>query len=168
MAECYVGEIRMFGGNYAPENWLLCDGQLLSISEYETLFVLLGTTYGGDGATTFALPDLRGRVPIHKSSNYPLGQSIGTEQVVLNSNQLPVHTHQAMGQSAPGSSEAPENNFWSKSPSTNTTFTTSTANLTAMNAAVSPIGGNQPHDNMMPFVAVSFIISTAGIFPSQN
>lgn len=167
MSECYLGEIRMFAGNYAPENWALCNGQLLSISQNETLFTLLGTTYGGDGQATFALPDLRGRIPISQGNSYLIGQFAGTEEVTLIASQLPAHTHAALSQSAAGNSQDTTNNYWAGAP--NTSYSPTTTGLTNMNpTAISSVGGSQPHDNMMPFLTISFIIALVGIYPTQN
>src|SRR6187549_3503151 len=111
MAQPYVGEIRMFGGNFAPAGWMFCEGQLLPISENETLFNLIGTTYGGDGQATFALPDLRGRFPLHEGSIHQLAETGGVEQVTLTTNQIPIHNHPAVGADV-GSSDTPANNYW--------------------------------------------------------
>ncbi|PWK13485.1 phage tail protein [Tumebacillus permanentifrigoris] len=168
MSESYVGEIRMFAGNFAPAGWAFCDGSLMSISENEALFALLGTTYGGDGQTTFALPDLRGRVPIHVSSSYSLGARGGTETVTLTSNELPAHTHAANASATPGEVENPSNALWAIAPSTSY-YGTASPTLVPMNsAALSSVGGNQPHDNMMPTLTLSYIISLYGIYPSQS
>lgn len=168
MSEPYIGEIRLFAGNFAPMDWALCDGSLLSIAENEALFSLLGTTYGGDGQTTFALPDLRGRVPIHRSTTYPLGSKAGTETVTLITNQLPAHTHTVNASTAPGDAENPSNALWAQSPQTSYD-NTANPTLAAMNpTSVTSVGGNQPHDNMMPTLTVSYIISLYGIYPSQN
>lgn len=166
MSEPYVGEIRMFAGNFAPLGWLFCQGQLLPIAEYDTLFMLLGTTYGGDGQSNFALPDLRGRVPLHTSSAFPLGQAGGTETVQLTLNQLPAHNHGFVSNAAAPDTASPANavpgilseEIYGEDPP-----------LRAYAAAkVGPQGGSQPHDNMQPYTCVSFIISTFGIFPSQS
>lgn len=168
MSDQYVGEIRMFSGNYAPIGWLLCNGQQLSISQYEVLYTLIGTTYGGDGRTTFAVPDLRGRVPVHMGTGYVLGQKAGTEQVTLDETQLPAHTHVANASNVVGTSASPANAVWATSSNTAVQPYSTTAPNTTMNPeAISSVGGSQPHDNMMPFLAVSFIIATEGVFPSQ-
>jgi microcystin-dependent protein len=167
MAQPYVGEVRMFGGNFAPVGWMFCAGQLLAIAEYETLFNLIGTTYGGDGQSTFGLPDLRGRIPIHQGSGYVVGQTGGVEQVTLTVNQMPNHTHPAQAQAGPGNQATPAGGIWAAS-AWNQYAAYSGANPVTMNPnAVQPAGGNQPHDNLMPYLAVSFIISLFGIFPSQ-
>lgn len=174
MSEPYLGEIRMFAGNFAPLGWAFCDGSELSISQYDTLYILLGTTYGGDGQTTFALPDLRGRIPLHMGTNpqtgtnFPLGQKAGTETVTLVQNNLPVHTHSVTAQTATSTTQTgnPANAYWA--PSDFNRFSTNAPDGTMNPAAITAQGGNQPHDNMMPFLTVSFIIALEGIFPSQN
>jgi microcystin-dependent protein len=160
----YLGEIRMFGGNFAPLGWHFCDGTLLPISQYDALYALLGTTFGGDGQTTFALPDLRGRVPLHQGSGYVMGQLAGSESVTLTTLQIPSHTHTV---SATGSSAAstPSNEFYGQ----NTLNMYAAAPSGAMaTAAVSYSGGGQPHSNMMPFQAINYIIALEGIFPTQG
>jgi microcystin-dependent protein len=168
----YVGQIMMVGFNFAPPGWLFCNGQLLPISQYEVLFNLIGTTYGGDGQTTFALPDLRGRVPVHQGnggtgSNYTLGQSFGVEQVTLNVNQLPSHQHvvdPGASQSEP-TSDRPDHNY----PSSGGYYAGTTDSGAPMGApTVAAAGGGQPHSNIQPFLGINFIIAYAGVFPSQN
>ncbi|RIX50712.1 phage tail protein [Paenibacillus nanensis] len=167
MSESYLGEIRMFAGNFAPQGWALCNGQLLSIAENEALFALIGTTYGGDGQTTFALPDLQGRIAVHPNSSLPRGSKAGTETVTLTLNQLAPHTHVPNAISAFGQGDSPSNSVWAQTSYSN--YTNPTGNtLVGMNAAaLSPVGGNQPHDNMMPTTVISFIISLYGLFPPQ-
>lgn len=167
----YLGEIRMFAGNFAPVGWLKCDGQLLSISQNDALFSLIGTTYGGDGQTTFALPDLRGRLPIHTGTqsgiSYTIGQAAGTENVTLTTQQLPAHSHVASVQTQQGNTNTPNGAVWANS--TLDQFGTDTPLQGAMNvSAAGVVGGSQPHSNMMPFLCVNFIIATEGIFPTQN
>ncbi|GAA4712467.1 phage tail protein [Brevibacillus fulvus] len=168
--EPYVGEIRMFAGNFAPVGWAICDGSLLAIAEYSELFALIGTTYGGDGQTSFALPDLRGRLPVHQGENpetqtvHLLGEMGGTEQVTLTVAQLPAHTHQPVAAS-PASQTSPEGAFWAAGPNF---FTTEAPNAEMDPAAISSFGGNQPHDNIMPYGTVSFIIALFGIFPTTE
>ena len=166
MSQPYVGEIRMFAGNFAPAGWMFCDGQLLPISEYETLFNLIGTTYGGDGQSTFALPDLRSRVPIHAGQGYFLAQTGGAETVILAQNQIPSHAHVPLAQGVPGNQSTPANGVWAASALNQ--FTPNAPNSTMSTAALGATGGGQPHDNMVPFQAVDFIISLLGIFPSQT
>jgi len=171
MATPYIGEIRLFAGNFAPYNWMLCQGQLLSIAEYETLFVLIGTTYGGDGQNTFALPDLRGRVPLHAGtgvglSTRTLGESGGQEAVTLTSNQIPSHSHVPRASDLPGALASPSGGFWAGS---STLLYSSGAPGVAMNpTALSNAGGNLPHENRIPFVGLNFIISLFGVFPSPT
>lgn len=168
MSQPYVGEIRLFGGNFAPAGWMFCNGQLLPISQYDTLFNLIGTTYGGDGQTTFALPDLRGRVPVHVGPGYSLAQSGGVETVTLNTTQIPGHSHPAIASSAAASQASPLNGSWTAN-STLKPYAPGTAVTSLMAGTnVGPFGGNQPHDNMLPFVAVNYIISLFGVFPSQT
>ncbi len=174
MSEQYVGEIRMFAGNYAPVGWAFCDGSLLSISQNELLYSLLGTTYGGDGQTTFALPDLRGRVPLHMGTNpqtgtqYVQGQRAGVEMVTLVKNQLPAHTHPVFAQTLTDTVQTgtPTNATWA--PSDFNRFSTNPPDGSMSPGAITSQGGSQPHDNMMPFLTVSFIIATEGIYPSQD
>jgi microcystin-dependent protein len=167
MAQPYVGEIRMFAGNFAPAGWQFCEGQLLPISENETLFQLIGTTYGGDGMETFAVPDLRGRVPIHQGNGYILAETGGTEEITLTVSQIPSHTHALLASTASGNQSNPANNVLAASPSINLYVEdVTTANMNA--AAISPIGGSQPHTNIQPYLCVDFIISLFGIFPSPT
>jgi microcystin-dependent protein len=176
MTQPYVGEVRLFPYTFAPNGWFDCDGRLLSIAEYETLFTLLGTTYGGDGVNTFALPNLSGRVPIHQGTGlglgtYVLGQMDGTEQVTLTSNQLPAHTHAFYAADSAASSAGPANNLQLGSVSGDTLYTNSIAGIPSGNlapTAVSSQGGNQPHDNTMPSLVARFCIAWAGVFPTQG
>jgi microcystin-dependent protein len=167
MAQPYVGEIRMFAGNFAPAGWMFCEGQQLPISENETLFQLIGTTYGGDGESTFNLPDLRGRLPIHQGSQHVFSQTGGSETVTLTVQQMPNHTHPMLMQDSPANSPNPGNNFIGKSTQADIFFADPPVN--AMNAnSIAPVGGSQPHENMMPYLCVNFIISLFGIFPSPT
>lgn len=171
MSQPYVGEIRMFGGNFAPAGWMFCNGQQLPISEYGTLFNLIGTTHGGNGQTTFNLPDLRGRVPIHMGTGaggtYTLAQSSGAETVTLTTQQIPSHFHPYLASQTAGNAANPQNNF-----AANTTTVTpyfDSAAKTAMGAnSIGFTGGSQPHDNRQPYLCISFIISLFGIYPSQS
>jgi len=166
MANPYVGEIKLFAGNFAPQGWMFCDGQLLSIAQFETLFQLIGTTYGGDGQTTFALPDLRGRIPIHQGPGHVLAEQSGTESVTLTVQQMPAHTHTLLGS---GSGANPLSNPAGSllaDTGVNNVYDPSVA--VAMSAqAISTDGGNGPHDNVAPYLCVSFIIALVGVFPSQ-
>jgi microcystin-dependent protein len=158
----------MFPGNFAPQGWAICDGSILSIASNDTLFNLIGTTYGGDGQSTFALPDLRGRAPIHQGNGFVIGQAGGVEAVTLTINQLPVHNH--VPQAAIGATGNPANspagNIWSGW--TGGQFTTQAPAVNMNAAAINTDGGSQPHDNMVPFLAINFIISLFGVFPSQT
>jgi microcystin-dependent protein len=170
MAQPYIGEIRMFGGNFAIAGWALCNGALLSIAQNNALFNVIGTTYGGNGTTNFAVPDLQCRVPVHQGQglglqNYVLGQQGGAETVTLIVGQLPAHTHTAIGSSASGASGNPAGNTWA----TNLVQSFAAAGAASMNSAsTSMTGGNAAHDNMLNFVGITFIISLNGIFPSQG
>jgi microcystin-dependent protein len=169
MAQPYVGEIRMFAGNFAPAGWMMCEGQLLPISEYETLFNLIGTTYGGDGQSTFALPDMRGRIPIHFGNGFTLAQTGGSEQVLLTVNQIPSHGHPLLASESPASATSPAGNVLAVTPSaTITPYGSDGPFVTLPPSAVSFIGGDQPHENFMQYLCVDFIISLFGIFPSQT
>ena len=176
MSQPYVGEIRMFGFGRVPNGWQPCDGRLLSIAEYEVLFALIGTTYGGDGQASFAVPDLRGRLPIHQGtgpglSNYVIGQMSGTESVTLISQQMPAHTHTAVATTGlataltPGTALLPGavsgDNFYASDITTATAVPMSTQ-------STSLAGGSQPHENCMPTLTVQYCIAWAGIFPSQG
>lgn len=168
MATPFIGEIRLFAGNFAPANWSFCDGSTIAISQNAVLFDLIGTTYGGNGQTTFVLPDLRGRVPVHQGGGLILGQSGGTETVTLTGQQMPAHTHTAAGASA-GNSGTPLKNFWSTDPGGNTAaYSTAAADSSLGPEAIATAGSGLPHDNMSPFLAITYIISLFGVFPSQN
>ena len=174
MSQPYIGEIRMFGGTFAPVGWAFCDGSLMAISENETLFNLIGTTYGGDGQQTFAMPDLRGRFPVHQGSvqgiTRVIGESFGTESVTLNVVQIPNHSHAPAASSKAGSSSTPLANVWAANSNTATPqFAPAGSPTNLMNPAmVVPAGGSQPHENVPPYTCISFIISLFGIFPSQT
>jgi microcystin-dependent protein len=169
MSAPYVGEIRMFAGNFAPLGWELCHGQLLSISENDVLFNLIGTTYGGDGQETFALPDLRGRVPIHQSSNNQLASAFGTESVTLTVQQIPSHNHVFLSNGSSSSTPNPIGAFPGRNASADQYTTDGSVGFVTMAPnMVSSVGGSQPHDNMMPFLCINFIISLFGIYPTPN
>lgn len=176
MSQPYVGEIRMFGFGRTPNGWQACDGSLLSIAEYEVLFTLIGTTYGGDGQATFAVPDLRGRIPLHQGqgpglSNYVIGQVAGTETVTLIPTQMPAHTHTLLATTAAATALTPANNLLPGAVSGDTFYVNSiTGNTAAPMSAqmISQSGGSQPHDNTMPTLTVQYCIAWAGIFPSQS
>jgi microcystin-dependent protein len=166
MAQPYVGEIRMFAGNFAPAGWMFCEGQLLPISENETLFNLIGTTYGGDGQSTFALPDLRGRVPMHFGNGFTLAETGGVETVTLTSSQIPVHTHPMLASNDIPAASSPANNVIGHAAAK--PFRAGTPSVTLNPASVAGTGGSQPHNNFQPYLCVDFIISLFGIFPSQT
>lgn len=169
MSEPYVGEIRMFGGNFAPMGWMFCAGQLISIAENETLFTLIGTTYGGDGQETFALPDLRGRVPIHAGSGFQLGEQGGVEAVTLTTQQTPTHNHLFAASDGPPNAASPEGAILSQPAAAAGELFGSDRPTVAYNAAnVLPFGGSQPHENLQPYLCISFIISLFGIFPQPS
>ncbi len=167
----YIGEIRLFAGNFAPAGWAFCEGQLLPISEYETLFQLIGTTYGGDGQSTFAMPDLRGRLPIHQGtgpglSTYILAESLGVEEVTLTVNQITVHTHAMLAYNAVANTPNPGNNLLALSSQVNMFFG-DPPNTSMQAGTISPVGGSQPHNNSMPYLCVNFILSLFGVYPTQ-
>lgn len=171
MSEQFLGEIRMFAGNFAPFGWAFCNGQVLSIETNTALFSLLGTTYGGDGVTTFALPNLQSRIPIHQGqgpglSPYVIGQLGGAENVTLITQQLPQHTHTVNADSGSGGVSSPAGAYWASSPGTKQ-YSPST-NVAMSPSATSLTGNSQPHPNIMPYLAISFIIALEGIFPSRN
>ena len=170
MSEPFVGEIRMFGGNFAPAGWMFCEGQTLPIAENDVLFTLIGTTYGGDGQETFNLPDLRGRIPIHAGTGPGLttrviGEQAGSETVTLTTAQMPNHTHTA-GASTIGNTTSPVGATWAGV--TSGAVYRANANADVVIQIPGPAGGSQPHENRMPGLCVSFIISLFGIFPSQS
>jgi len=160
----------MFGGNFAPAGWAFCNGILLPISDYETLFNLIGTTYGGDGQSTFGLPDLQGRVPVHmgafQGNNFVIGQRAGEESHTLASNEMPRHSHPAEVTIGPGTTQSPAGEVWAQWSSPQYSDQAPDAPMNA--GAVSTVGGSQPHENMVPFLTVSFIISLFGIYPSPT
>lgn len=176
----YIGEIRIFGGNFAPVGWLFCKGQLLPINEYDTLYALIGTTYGGDGVTTFALPNMSSRLvagqgQLPGGANYLMGQTLGTETVTLNSNQLPVHTHALLAtvgvpESGTVSNDPTGNYFGFGGASAYTTALGDNPGTLAANSVVGQVGaagGGQNHANIQPVLAINYIIATQGIYPSQ-
>jgi microcystin-dependent protein len=166
----YVGEIRVVGFNFQAIGWVFCDGRLLPISQFGALFNLIGTTYGGDGQTTFGVPDLRSRVPLHIGSNgvtnYVLGQSGGVENVTLTTAQLPQHSHVPAASSGAGTSTSPLNGFWAAWG--NAPYSTSPPNVSMDATGIGMTGGSQPHENLPPVLALNFVISLFGIFPSQS
>ena len=172
MASPYIGEIRMVGFNFAPAGWAFCDGQLLPISENTALFNLIGTTYSGDGQSTFGLPDLRGRVPIHSGTGttgtaYTLAESFGVETVTLAVSQVPLHQHSfGFGASVgEATTDRPDNSY----PALGGYYSTApTSGVTMGEPTIAPAGGGQPHTNIQPYLGINFIISLFGIFPSST
>ncbi len=167
MAQPYVGEIRIFAGNFAPAGWMFCEGQLLPISENETLFQLIGTTYGGDGQSTFALPDLRGRLPVHQGNGFILAETGGAEEITLTANQMPTHSHPLLAANAVANDPNPAGNYLGES-SAISMFQSSAATVAMAPQSISSVGGNQPHTNFQPYLCLDFIISLFGIFPSPT
>ncbi len=174
MSEPFVGEIRMFAGNFAPRSWAFCDGQLLAISQNNALFSLLGTMYGGDGRTTFGLPDMRGRLPIHTGggagpglSNRALGSKGGNETATINTNQLPTHTHSYEATTTAGSQSNPSGQVVANNAGVKL-FIEDPPGVSMANTALTSVGGSQNHTNLMPSLCVTFIIALFGIFPSRN
>ncbi|WP_203934560.1 phage tail protein [Virgisporangium ochraceum] len=163
MSDPYIGEIRMVGFSRVPDGWARCDGQLLPISGNEALFSVLGTIYGGDGQSTFGLPDLRGRRPVHAGPSFVAGQAGGTETHTLTATELPAHTHQVRA-AASGAVTGPANAVWAPAPR----GFGSTAGAVLASGCVSTAGGGQPHDNLPPFLVVSFLIALVGIYPSRS
>lgn len=175
MGQPYVGEIRMFAGNFAPNGWLFCQGQLLPIAGYEVLFQLIGTTYGGDGQSTFALPNLASRIPIHMGTGsegitYQIGEMAGTEQETLTQQQIPAHTHRPQASST-GQQQSPANAVLATATSAQSglrIYNATAPNVALHGSAISGTGGSQPHDNTQPFLCLNFIISPFGQFPSPT
>lgn len=172
MSQPFIGEIRMFAGNFAPVGWAFCNGAIIPIDQNDALFNLIGTTYGGDGQTTFALPNLQSRVPVHVGPGFALGQSGGTESVTLTVSQIPAHSHVPQASDVntsppnfgnPGSSGG---GVWAVSTLNNYSAAAPSANMDP--AAIGSSGGSQPHDNMIPFLVINFILSLFGVFPSQS
>ena len=171
MSEGFIGEIRIFAGSFPPVGWMFCDGQLMPISENDALFTLIGTTYGGDGQETFALPDLRGRVPLHQGtglgSNYVIGENGGVESVTLSTQQMPTHNHAATFATV-GQVQSPANALLASATSTQAgirIYSTNAQNTTMSPSTITPAGGSQPHENIQPSLGLSFIISLYGLFP---
>ncbi|MCA0757333.1 tail fiber protein [Paenibacillus sp. N4] len=167
MSESYIGEIKLFGFQFAPRGWALCQGQLLSISQNQALFSILGTTYGGDGVTTFALPDLRGRAPVHTGNGVQLGAAGGEEAHTLTAQEMPVHSHTVSAGGNPATEYTPVGQAWT--PAANGAAVFSAGANTAMNAnALSAAGASQAHGNMQPYLAMNYCICLMGVFPSRN
>lgn len=167
MAQPFVGEIRMFAGNFAPAGWMFCEGQLLPISENETLFNLIGTTYGGDGQSTFALPDLRGRLPIHFGNGFILAETGGAEEITLTVQQIPAHTHPMLASADPATVPSPQNNV-AAATATATPYFNIQPGAALSPQSISSTGGSQPHTNFQPYLCLNFIISLFGLFPQAS
>lgn len=167
MAQPYVGEIRMFAGNFAPAGWMFCEGQLLPISENETLFQLIGTTYGGDGESTFALPDLRGRIPLHQGNGFILAETGGAEEITLTVQQIPAHSHPLLATMTVANDQTPSQNVLAQT-GTFDGYQSSPPTANMAPQSIGPVGGSQPHTNFQPYLCVDFIISLFGIFPSPT
>lgn len=165
--EPFVGQIKMFGGNFAPRGWAFCDGQLLAVSSNDALFSLLGTMYGGDGRTTFGLPDLRGRIPVHQTTGYSMGAKGGSETAVTSTAHLPAHSHASVADPAAGTSADPVGHHWANSAGAVAYSSELSGDLMAPGAMRST-GGSQSHNNMQPYQCVSFIIALTGIYPSRS
>ena len=165
----FLSEIRMFAGDFEPYGWRFCDGRLLNIADYEPLWFLLGTTYGGDGQTTFALPDLRGRLPFHPASTFSLGEWRGSEAATINSGQLPAHSHNMQGTTGLGTSSDPTGRVPAKNALGAPHYAALGGDTSLAPTTLVPNGGSQPHNNMMPSLCVNFIICIeGGIFPSET
>lgn len=167
MSEPFVGEIRPFGFQFAPRGWMECNGQLLAISQYQALFSLLGAMYGGDGRTTFGLPDLRGRAAMHVGQTHAQGQRGGVENVVLTAAQLPQHTHAAECSNVPATQTSPAGKFWAQDANGNVVFN-NTGGTTMAPTAIENTGGGQPHQNMQPYLVVNYCIAVEGVYPSRG
>ncbi len=173
MSDQYLGEIRLFSFNFAPKGWAFCAGQLLAIQQYSALFALLGTYYGGNGVSTFQLPDLRSRVPNHMGSGaggtYVIGEFAGVENVSLNASQTPPHIHMLQAVNSPGTVKTPINNLLAQSGTTYPRYAPDGSNLVALNpASIQPAGNGVPHSNIQPYLALNYCIALTGIFPSRN
>jgi microcystin-dependent protein len=168
MSQPFIGEIRMFAGNFAPAGWMFCEGQLIPISENDTLFNLIGTTYGGDGQETFALPDLRGRLPIHMGGGFTLAETGGAEEVTLNVQQIPAHTHPMLASQNTGTGSNPQGNVLDQMSGAILLYKEQNPTVALSPAVIGPTGGSQPHTNFQPYLCVSFIISMFGIFPTPT
>jgi microcystin-dependent protein len=166
MSEPFLSEIKIVSFNFPPKGWALCNGQLLPINQNQALFSLLGTTYGGDGRVNFALPNLRGQVPIHVGNGHTLGEKAGSTSVTVNLQQLPTHLHQAQASTANGNVAFALNNILAAAGNM---YLSPPQNLTTIRPdAITSVGGSQPHNNMMPYLVLNFIIALQGIFPSRN
>jgi microcystin-dependent protein len=167
MSEPFLAEIKIFAFNFAPRGWAFCDGQILPINQNQSLYSLLGTTYGGDGRTSFGLPDMRGRTPIHVDNGHPLGQKSGEEAHTISVAEMPTHSHHARGTNQQANQKDPTGNVWA-AQSEGTHFGSATPNSSLNNSSISQSGGGQSHENMQPFTSLRFCIAIQGLFPSRN
>lgn len=165
MSQPFLGEIKIISWNFAPKGWALCNGQFLPINQNQALFSILGTTYGGNGQTTFALPDFRSRIPIHTGDGFTLGQAGGQEFHTVTMSEMPAHTHLVGASNNVGNLNVPTNNIFA---ATNVAFYQTAANTTLVPSEVTNVGGSQPHENRQPFLVLNFVIALVGIFPSRN
>lgn len=165
MAEPFLSEIRLFSFNFAPKGWALCNGQFLPINQNQALFSLLGTTYGGNGQTTFALPDLRGKCAMHEGAGHTLGEAAGTESVTISQQQMPQHLHFLQGANKNGDQPLPPSNLLGN---VNNLYRAPTSLISLLAGTVGNVGGSQAHSNMSPYLVINFCIALIGIFPSQN
>jgi microcystin-dependent protein len=166
MSEPFLSEIKIVSFNFPPKGWALCNGQLLPINQNQALFALIGTAFGGNGQTNFALPNLRGRVPIHMSDSHSRGEAAGNTSVTVNTQQMPTHTHPLMGSQSTGDTPVPSNTVLAATPAL--IYGPPTALTTLNEISVTSVGGSQPHNNMMPYLVLNFVIALQGIFPSRN
>jgi len=167
MSNPYIGEIRMFGGSFPPAGWAFCNGATIPISENETLFQVIGTTYGGDGQETFNLPNLQSRVPVHMNASYVIGEQAGVESVTLTTQQIPNHTHSLLGSTGNGAQAGPAGNVLASS-TVMAPYASESADSAMAASSIGPVGGSQPHENMQPYLVINYIISLFGIFPSPT
>ena len=167
MSNPFIGEIRMFAGNFAPAGWAFCDGQLLPIAENDALFILIGTTYGGDGQETFALPNLQSRIPLHQGNGFILGETGGVEEVTLTVQQIPVHSHPLIGTTSIANDASPSQNVPAQT-GTFDGFQSSPPNAAMAPQSVGPLGGSQPHTNFQPYLCINFIVALFGVFQPAN
>lgn len=168
MSQSFIGEIKMFGGNFAPRGFARCDGQLMSIAQNTALFALVGTTYGGNGQTTFGIPDLRGRVPVHQSGTSPIGQSAGSENITLLTTQIPAHSHVLNAGAGGTKSNSPASAYFASGGAQQYASNRVSPLNGSLQGGLAPAGAGLAHDNMMPYAVLTFIIAVEGIFPSRN